>query len=116
MSASLAQRIAVRQLPRHLKSVLLVLANYAHADGTGCRPSLATIALWTARSLPRTRVLVRELRRRGLIVVTTPHTPRRRSGDHLNVLACSAVSRSARNPCLDTSLGNASNSARTTAA
>ena len=77
MSASLAQRIAVRQLPPHLKSVLLTMANYAREDGTNCWASLTTVALWTGRSLPRTRVLVRELRRRGLIVVTTPHTPRR---------------------------------------
>ena len=77
MSASLAQRIAVRQLPPHLKSVLLVLANYARADGSACRPAFATIAAWTGRTVVRTKVAMRELRRRGLIVVTTPHTPRR---------------------------------------
>ena len=78
MGVTLVQRIAFRQLPRHLKSVLLALANYADdADGTECRPALATIAAWTGRSLVRTRVIMRELRRRGLIAVIRPHAPHR---------------------------------------
>lgn len=73
MSAPLIQRIAFRQLPPHQKSVLLALANYAREDGTGARPALATLAAWTGRSQVRTRVAVRELRRRGFIAVTRPH-------------------------------------------
>jgi hypothetical protein len=77
MSAPLMQRLAFRQLPPHLKSVLLAMANYAREDGTSCRPSLATLAAWTGRSEDRTKHVVRELRTRGLIVVTRPHAPHR---------------------------------------
>ena len=70
MSASLVQRIAFRQLPPQLKSVLLALANYAREDGTGARPALATVAAWTGRSVRRTQLAVQTLRAMGLITVT----------------------------------------------
>lgn len=77
MSATLLQQIAFRQLPPHLKHALLALANYARPDGTGCRPSLATMALWMGRSRDRTKVAIRELRRRGLIIITQPSAQHR---------------------------------------
>ena len=70
MSASLAQRIAFRQLPPQLKSVLLVLADYSREDGTGARPAMATVAAWTGRSVRRTQLAVQTLRALGLITVT----------------------------------------------
>jgi hypothetical protein len=91
MSAALIQRIAFRVLPAHLKQVLLAMANYAQADGSGCRPALATLAAWTGRSPARTKVVVRELRLRGLIVVTKRHAPHRPAEYRLRLRAIEAL-------------------------
>jgi predicted Fe-S protein YdhL (DUF1289 family) len=91
MSAPLMQRLAFRQLPAHQKRVLLAMANYAHEDGTGCRPAQATLAAWTGLSQDRTKRVMRELRRRGLIAVTRPHAQHRPAEYRLVVRAIEAL-------------------------
>lgn len=86
MSASLMQRLAFRQLPPQLKSVILALANYAKDDGTSCRPAMATIAAWTGRSVRRTQLAVQTLRHLGLLTVTRPRA-RHRPTEYALVLA-----------------------------
>jgi hypothetical protein len=77
MSAPLMQRLAFRQLPPQLKSVLLALANYARDDGTGARPAMATLAAWTGRSVRRTQLAVQTLRHHGFLTVTRPRARHR---------------------------------------
>jgi hypothetical protein len=98
MSAVLTQRIAFRELAPHHKSVLLALANYAREDGTGARPALKTLAQWTGRSWARTRVVVRELRRLGLITVTRAHAQHRPAEYALVLPAIEALPSARREP------------------
>ena len=91
MSAPLMQRIAFRELPSYQKHVLLALANYAHEDGTSCRPAQATLAAWTGRSPGRIKVAVRELRQRGLIAVTRPSAQHRPAEYRLVLRAIEAL-------------------------
>ena len=56
------------------QSVMLALADHAHEDGTGIKPSIIRIAWKTGYSERSVQNIMSQLRRLGILVVTVPAT------------------------------------------
>ena len=67
------QRLPATVISRAERLVLLAVANYARPDGTGARPSTATMAHRAGFSRRHTRRLLDGLVDRGLLQVERPH-------------------------------------------
>ncbi|MGQ0671025.1 MAG: helix-turn-helix domain-containing protein, partial [Actinomycetota bacterium] len=77
MSNRLRDHVYALDLSPHLRDVLLVLADHAHADGGDARPSVALVA-WKLSKHPRTiQRALRQLRARNLIIPTSRPRPGR---------------------------------------
>jgi hypothetical protein len=57
------------------QAILLALADHAHEDGTGIRPSINRIAWKTGYSERSVQNVMSQLRELGILVVTVPATP-----------------------------------------
>jgi hypothetical protein len=98
MSGRLVSAVFESTLPSWLKPYAAVCASFAADDGTRVRPGMTRLARLAGRSERATQTAVHELTRRGILILVTPHTPKRPAGYRFNSAALPGITDGAQLP------------------